>query len=360
MQIAILFNKPTLPPGHPDYKQESGVLESVTAIKAALIKRGHVVSAIGLGESIKPLLSEITTQRPDVVVNLCESFAGRSDGEAHVTAVLELLSVPYTGSPPECLALVRDKARTKWLLQGAGLPTAPFVRLQPGEPPPAEPLTNWLNQGPLFVKPAAEDASLGIGPDSVVVDWQSLERQVARIAANYGSVLVERFIDGREFNVGVITISHEGAPVQDSISASRRDAATCLPLAEIEFRTGDELRWPIVTYDGKWSLESRDCIDTPVRCPAVVEPGLAESIRATAVAAFQVTGCRDYARVDLRVDRSGNIFILEVNANPDVGPTAGFSRALAAAGIPYAEFVERLVATAAERGADIPVCQRCD
>jgi D-alanine-D-alanine ligase len=348
MDVAILYNEPTLPPGHPDLGQEAGVLESVAAFEDALGDGGHDVRRLGVGDSVRGIVERLSDQRPQVIVNFCEAFAGQTVGEPHLAALFELLGVPYTGSPPECLALVRDKARTKWLLAGAGLPTAPFVLLRPGDPLPQQPLATWLATGRLFVKPADEDASLGISQESVVADWQALERQVERVSP-YGRVLVESYIDGREFNVGVIALGHVAESLRDSCSASRRDAAKCLPIAEIEFRTGSEMRWPIVTYDGKWSAGSAADRSTPVRCPADVDSELADRIREIALAAFRVTGCRDYARVDLRVDRAGDIFILEVNANPDVGPNAGLARALGAAGIEYREFALRLVETAAER-----------
>jgi D-alanine-D-alanine ligase len=333
VDVVILFNEPTLAREHPDFAQEAGVLESVAAFERALSSPGHRVRQIGITDSVATVIEGIIAKRPDVIVNLCEGFGGHTGGEAHWAGLLELLGVPYTGSPPECLALVRDKARTKWLLSGAGLSTAPFVCVQPGERLPRQPLSAWLNKGPLFVKPASEDASLGIGTESVVTDWPALERQVETVAARYGAVLIETYIDGREFNVGVI----ESPEIQ------------CLPLAEIEFQVSDDLRWPIVTYQGKWASGSAADRATPVRCPAEVEPALADSIRAVALAAYRVTGCRDYARVDLRVDRSGNIFILEVNANPDAGPNAGLARMLRAAGIEYDSLVERLVAIAAAR-----------
>jgi D-alanine-D-alanine ligase len=333
LDIAILFNEPTLPPDHADYDQEAGVLESVAAFECALSSAGHRVRQIGITDSVAPVIEGISPKRPNVIVNLCEGFGGHTGGEAHLASLLELLGVPYTGSPPECLALVRDKPRTKWLLRGAGLPTAPFVQVAPGELLPREPLVNWLANSPLFVKPAAEDASLGIGPESVVTDWPALERQVETVAARYGAMLIEPYIDGREFNVGVIELPE----------------LQCLPLAEIEFQASGDLRWPIVTYDGKWAAGSADDRATPVRCPAEVEQGLADAIRGAALTAYRVTGCRDYARIDFRVDRFGNIFILEVNANPDAGPRAGLARMLRAAGIGYDSFVERLVATAAAR-----------
>jgi D-alanine-D-alanine ligase len=343
MHVAILYNEPVLPPEHGDFQQEAGVLESVAAFEAAFVGAGHDIWRLGVGDSVQAVIERLSDQRPQVIVNFCEAFAGRTACEPHLAAVLELLGIPYTGSPPECLALVRDKARTKWLLAGAGLPTAPFVLLRPGDSLPQQPLSTWLANGRLFVKPAAEDASLGISQESVVADWQALERQVERVS-QYGRVLVEPYLDGREFNVGVIALPD----------------LECLPLAEIEFHTGSNMPWPIVTYEGKWAAGTAADRATPVRCPADVDGALADRIRKTSLAAFRITGCRDYARVDLRVDRAGDIFILEVNANPDAGPQAGLARALEAGGIEYREFAERLVAIAAARDLHSGERQACD
>ena len=366
MDVAILYNEPVLPPEHGDFQQEAGVLESVAAFEGALGGSGHEVWRLGVGNSVQAVLERLSHRRPQVIVNFCEAFAGQTVGEPHLAALFELLAIPYTGSPPECLALVRDKARTKWLLAGAGLPTAPFVLLTPGDPLPKQPLATWLANGRLFVKPAAEDASLGISQESVVSNWPALERQIEHVS-KYGNVLVEPYIDGREFNIGVIALIKGFRTLfpprtdEDATASHKKNSSDplfvplpeleCLPLAEIEFRTGSDTRWPIVTYDGKWSAGSAADRATPVRCPADVDGALADRIRKTALAAFRITGCRDYARVDLRVDRAGNIFILEVNANPDAGPNAGLARALGAAGIEYRDFVLQLVATAAARDA---------
>ncbi len=190
-----------------------------------------------------------------------------------------------------------------------------------------------LALGPVIVKPAHEDASLGIGPQSVVSDRAALEEQIALVQSVYGPVLVERFIAGREFNAAVLATPEP----------------RLLPLAEIEFAAELTERERLVTYAAKWNCGSVADLATAPRCPARVEPVLAERIAAIALSAFEVTGCRDYARVDMRVADDGGIYILEINGNPDIGPSAGFARALRAAGIEYAEFVERLVRTAAER-----------
>jgi D-alanine-D-alanine ligase len=335
VRITILYNRPALPPDDPEYEQQAGVLESVEAFHDALVAAGHTVDEFGLADSLSELIGYASRNRPDTIVNFCEEFGGTTAGEIHVAALLEALRIPYTGSPPECLALSRDKARTKWLLAGAGLSTAPFVRVERNGALPERQLSEWLAEAPLFVKPASEDASLGVDHDSVVSDWPALRRQISATTERFGAALVERYIDGREFNIGVIALPDLEA----------------LPLAEIEFQTGSgTLRWPIVTYQGKWDIEGIEDRATPTRCPANVDTALAIAIRSAAIGAFQLLGCRDYARVDLRVDHDGSVFILEVNANPDAGPRAGFAKALRAAGIEYGQFAERLVQTAAARG----------
>ncbi|HEX3997259.1 MAG TPA: hypothetical protein VHX65_01795 [Pirellulales bacterium] len=334
MEIIILYNQPARSPGHPAYDQEAGVLESVAAFRSALLAAGHAVGEFALADSLSDLIDAVESRRPDVIVNFCEEFGGTTAGEIYVAGLLETFKIPYTGSPPECLALGRDKARAKWLMSGAGLPTAPFVRVGRDEPLPAKQLMDWLAEGPLFVKPASEDASLGIDHDSVATDWPAVERQTAMITDGFGAALIERYIDGREFNIGVVALPEPRV----------------LPLAEIEFQLGGPLRWPIVTYQGKWDMEGVEDRATQARCPAEVEPALGQVIADAARRAFCLLGCRDYARVDMRVDRAGRIFVLEVNANPDAGPRAGLAKALRAGGIEYDDFVCRVVDTAAKRG----------
>ena len=119
----------------------------------------------------------------DVVFNLFEGFGGVGRGEAHIAGLVELLGYPITGSPPDCLALVRDKARTKWLLAGAGLPTPEF-RLVPADGPlDAGQFASLLAGGPAIVKPAHEDASQGIENESIVSELASLLRRVERVRA---------------------------------------------------------------------------------------------------------------------------------------------------------------------------------
>lgn len=333
MRILVVYNAPLLDSEHPNYAQEAGVLESVEAVAEALASRGHVVERLALARDVEPLVRLARgAARPDVVVNFCEGFAGRTDLEPHAAGLLDLLGLPYTGSPAEALAVARDKGRTKLLLAGAGLPTPEFEVIDIGGQP-SKAMRARLVTGPLFVKPAAEDASLGIGPESVVQSAAELIARVAEIHRRYGAALVERFIAGREFNTSVC----------------ESPEPRVLPLAEVNFDRAASGGWGIVTYDAKWTPESAAWVGTPVTCPADIDERLAARLREVSLAAFRLVGCRDYARVDLRVDAAGKPYILEVNANPDIAPTAGFARSLAAAGTSYADFCERLVMNALAR-----------
>ncbi len=332
LDVLMLYNEPGLPPDDPDYASAAGVLDSVAAAQAALAAAGHPIRQLPVGQLPRLLAELIECPAPQVVFNLFEGFGGVGRGEAVVAGLIEQLGYPLTGSPAACLELVRDKARTKWLLAGAGLSTAPFELLLPGRVPAAERLRQLLAAGPVIVKPAQEDASLGIGPESVVADERALATQIDRVAARYGGVLVEQFIAGREFNAAILALPEP----------------MLLPLAEIEFDERLSARERLVTYSAKWDTGGAADLATRPRCPAEMHPELAERIGAAALGAFRATGCRHYARVDLRVDRQENVYILEVNGNPDIGPEAGFARALGAAGIAYGDFVEQMVRSAVE------------
>jgi D-alanine-D-alanine ligase len=332
LDVVLLYNRPSLPPEHPDYASEAGVLEAVEAAEKVLTAAGHRLTLLGVGPSPDELVDRLRSVGPQVVFNLCEGLHGGGSGEAQVAGIVELLGIPLTGSPSSALALVRDKARTKWLLSGAGLPTADFCLVPSGAQPDRERLAQLLSGGAVIVKPAQEDASLGIGSGSVLTDLAALEDRI-RSVARYGDVLVERFIAGREFNAGIV-----GWP-----------QPRLLPLAEIEFDPALASHERLVTYEAKWSPGSPADRATAPRCPANVSTELAERLGAAALGAFLATNCRDYARVDLRVDERGEVFILEVNGNPDISPSAGLARAIASAGESYEQFICRLVEQAWSR-----------
>jgi D-alanine-D-alanine ligase len=218
---------------------------------------------------------------------------------------------------------------TKHLFQGAGLPTPRFFAVEGGPAPDCR--LEW----PVIVKPATQDASVGLDQGSVVTDQERLRERVGALLHTYGPpVLVEEFIRGRELNVALIE-----AP-----------DLRILPISEVLFVDEDPAYWPIVTYDAKWKPGSRDYEATPARYPAEVQPELAERLAALAQQAFRLLGCRDYARVDFRVRPSGKPYLLEVNPNPDFNPTAGLAGGLGSAGLTHAQFTVDLVRNALARG----------
>jgi D-alanine-D-alanine ligase len=326
-RVVILFNEPVLPPGHPDGESEHEILFTADAVHEVLSGAGYDVHRLPVARDPYALVSGLRRLRPDVVFNLFEGLADFGHTEAHVAGVLEWSGLPFTGSPFQTLSLARSKHLTKHLLQGAGLPTPEFFVV--GESPAPPCALEW----PVIVKPALEDASVGLDQGSVVTTQHDLNERVALLLDAYGPpVLVEQFIRGRELNVSVIE-----AP-----------DLLVLPPSEILFTATDPDYWPIVTYDAKWKPGSRDYEATPPRYPAEVTPRLREKLETLARRAFRLLGCRDYARVDFRV-RAGKAYILEVNPNPDFSPTAGLAGGLISAGLTHAGFTVRLVEAALAR-----------
>lgn len=328
-RVAVLYNAPVLPADHPDHASEAGVVAVARSVSEALKAHGFRPFALAARPPAQRLVRSLVRKKPDVVFNLVEGFGGHSGGEALVTSLLEMLELPYTGCPPEAQGLCRSKGRTKGLLRGSGLPTAPSWVFEPGDPLPIEP---W--PGHVIVKPDCEDASLGIDQGSVVVTPLSLPFRIDKVREAHGPrVIVEQYLPGPEYNVGVVALPIPAA----------------LPVAEIVYRPS-EGRWPILTYAAKWDVGSAEDVESRPRCPAEIDPGLAHRLGKLAEAAFRACGCRDYARVDFRLDPSGQPMILEVNPNPDLDPGAGVARAIAASGREWPEFVASLARRALGRG----------
>jgi len=326
MKIAICYNKvpPRLRKGEAtDRISEVGSADEAKAVQRALRSLGHEPILLAVGADIAKFIVALRKAKPALVFNLCEGFWGDSAKEMHMAALLELLGLPYAGSGPVCLGLTQDKARTKDLLTRHQLKTPPYLVVETGKPIGKHDLTY-----PLIVKPHCEDASLGITSESIVANETALKARVTYIHDTYRqSALVEEFIDGREINAAIL-------------------GSTPLPLAEIKFCPG--LIHPIVTYDGKWLEESQEYRDTVPVCPALLDIQKEKRIKEVALSAFHLLDCRDYARVDIRL-RDGQPYILEINANPDISPSAGLARAAAADGYAFPQLIESILAMALTR-----------
>jgi D-alanine-D-alanine ligase len=327
-RVLVLHNQPVLPVGHPDYESEREVLDNVEAVSSALTAAGFPVTRLGVGHDPEGLLAGLKQHRPDVVFNLFEGMGDHNLTEAYVAGMLEWLRLPFTGCPFQSIVLARSKHLTKLLFQGEGLPTAPFFV------PEALPIRTCPVAFPAIVKPAQQDCSIGVEQGSVVTDLDGLNRRVAHVVEQFGPpVLVEEFILGRELTVALVE-----AP-----------ELRLLPITEAVFPAAKPGYWPILSYDAKWSFQSREYQITDYHFKAELTPALAEQIDTYARKAFRLLGARDYARVDFRV-RDGLAYVLELNPNPDFAPDRALSNNLWEGGIPHAEFTVQLVRNALARG----------
>ena len=266
-----------------------------------------------------------------VVCNLLEAPPGRPELHAAATAALELLGLRFTGSPAAALWLTTDKVATRALLASCGLPVAAGGRLDPRDP-------SLLSRvpPPWILKPAWEDASVGLEGDAVCnTPTQALERARALAARFPGQpVLLEHFLPGREFNVSMLAV--EGG-------------VDTLPVAEIAFVDFPAGMPALVGYEAKWVSGSFEETHTVRRFPGSGDAPLLTRICALAVAAWEACGLSGYGRVDLRLDEAGLPVILEVNTNPCLSKDAGFMAAAGRTGLDAGEVVRRIVEAALPR-----------
>jgi D-alanine-D-alanine ligase len=318
------------------------VAEEVEQIVESVRDGGYEVKAVNIRDSFDTLLETVKAERPDVVLNLVEWFHDDLEHETHVPAMFELLDQSYTGNRPLALSLCQKKPQAKALLAAAGLPVPRgiVVDLTQGKAPAELPL-----RYPLIVKPAFDDASGGIDAGSVVRDRAALDARVRLVVGEHKMpALVEEFIEGREIHCAILG----------------NDPPTPLPLYEMQFKEGavdnDGRPLPnIITYRAKWDPYSRDHYAMQSKCPVDdLAPEVVNKIQDVAVRAYRVLGCRDYARVDMRLDPSGEPFILEVNPNPDLADGCAFAQCVRASGRTYAQALQEIVGYALERAHSKP------
>ncbi|HEX6536011.1 MAG TPA: hypothetical protein VF041_15550 [Gemmatimonadaceae bacterium] len=308
MKIALLFDGASALGKTPDVL----ILDTIEAIEGVLVAEGNQVTRVPVMPDGR-WVERVRRGKLDLVVNLCEGIDGVAALEPSVISVLEVIGVPFTGGSSWTTSLCLRKHVVNAILERAGLPVPRFGVVRPGG---AIPTVGF----PAICKPAAEDASIGVEQRSVVRTVRALAARVEAMHERWDELLVQRYIDGREVNVGIL-------------------GDTVLPISEIRFDDMPKGMWRIVSYRSKWEPGSDEDGGTVPQCPADLEPGLADELRRIALAAWQVVGGSGYGRVDLRIDRAGRPWILEVNANPDIAPDAGLARMARAAGMDYGALV---------------------
>jgi D-alanine-D-alanine ligase len=340
MRIGLAYNqKPdaTTLSDHPsDAFVEWDDASTITAVEQALRPFGDVIRL----EADTKFPRNLARARPDLVFNIAEGVSG-PNRESLVPAICELAAIPYTGSDPLTLGLALHKARAKEILAYHGVPTAPFAVIER----PAD-LDRLGLHFPLFVKPVAEGSSKGIFGDNVCRDAAQLRERVRFLLERYAQpVLVESYLPGDEYTVAIL---------------GNGDEARCLPIVELDFATLPDGAAPVYGFEAKWVWDTTEQPLAIFHCPARVPASLAREIERAALDAFRALGCRDWCRVDVRIDRFGVPNVVELNPlpgiNPDPAMNSCFPKAARTAGISYEALIQQIVRLAWRRinGLDLP------
>src|SRR5438034_753372 len=299
LHIAIVYNAYTA--GTPDLPEDrasmADLVRQIRHIARTLRRQRHTVTVLPLAHDLFAFQRKLRRLRPDVVFNLYDDVVHGALYDMRLAALVRMMSFPITGCPALALGLTRYKFMSASVLAGAGIPIPPNSALL--ETVRAVDQHKW--QFPIIVQPSQEHAGVGLDRESVVHSKKALRLKVREILTGYNQpALAQRFLTGREFNVGII-------------GGSR---LRVLPLAEVNYATLPAEIPPIMSYAAKWIETSTEYQNTKVICPAEVEAELAERIRQVALRAFRAIGGRGYGRVDMRLDDLNNPYVLEVNCNP--------------------------------------------
>ena len=301
----------------------------VDQVASALRKQKHRVSIFGVHDDLRKFVSGISRRQPDLVFNLAETFGDSLNGDSGVAAVLDLLGIHYTGGGPGELYLRQDKGLAKKVLAFDGVQYPHFAIF--GKDSDLE-SAGKLHM-PLFVKPLTADASIGIDGESLVRDAISMMKRIVMIHEKVGdSALVEEYIEGREFYVGVL--------------GNREPIA--FPPVEMDFSGLPDGLPHIAGTKAKWKKNSVEYKGTK-SVLADVPDELRAKLQKAALDAYRALRVRDYGRVDLRLTDTGEIYVIEVNASCYLEENSELAMGAKAAGIEFPELVQRIVDLAVER-----------
>jgi len=287
---------------------------------------------LNIKDNLQLLLSTLEEKKPDVIFNFVEIYKDNPRYEMNVVGMYELLGIPYTGAPALSLANCQNKILAKRLLSSSGIRIPKFFIV-------TEKFSRYTHKlkYPFLVKPPFEDASVGIENESIVTNSKQLRGRIDYVLKYFAPpVLVEEFIEGRELNVAVM--------------GDRR--LRVLPISEIDFSEMPDHLHNIVSYQAKWDPHHESYHKTIPICPAPLPKNIERKAKEIAFKAFKVMGCRDYARVDMRLSKENKLYVLEVNPNPDLTEGAGFMRSAEHAGMTYGQALKRIVKYALSRNSN--------
>ena len=271
--------------------------------------------------------------KPDIVFNIAEGTNGLSR-ESQIPAMLEMLQIPFTASDSLTLGICLDKSRTKEILTYHKIPNAKFQIINS-----LDEIVQTEFEFPLIVKPVSEGSSKGIFSSSFVKNYDELTNEITRINTKYNQpALIEEYLPGREFTVALL---------------GNGDETVVLPIIEIKFEDFPKDIVPLYSYEAKWILDTKENVFDVFECPAKLDKQLEEQIKETALKTFKVLRCKDWSRIDIRLDKNGIPNIIEINPLPGIMPdpneNSSFPKAARAAGMDYNQMIQSVLFAAAKR-----------
>ncbi|UCC82622.1 MAG: ATP-grasp domain-containing protein [Gemmatimonadota bacterium] len=319
---------PSTLPFEPEYPVHvPTVREEYGEVARALRRSGYRARAVNLENDLRRLERVLKRNRPDVIFNLVEFFHDDAGLEAAIAGMYDVYRIAYTGAAPFALSLCQDKGLTKRVLQDHRVPTPRFkVFYEPKLP------KRLGLRYPIIVKPVWEDASAGVSRDSVFYEPERLEERVGHVYREYGAIIIEEFIEGRELHVSVWG----------------NDPPEVLPPVEFDFSELPPEYPPIITYSAKWNPLSEVYHKVHTICPAPLPERLLRRVEDVAIRAYRATECRDYARLDIRL-KGDKPYVLEVNPNPDLTEGVSFMDSAEQAGYSFDAALAQIVELAGER-----------
>jgi len=328
MRVGLVYNlKEEDEPPQSDLYAEYDSEETISAMENALLKNHDVVRI----EADENMFEKLKSAELDIVFNVAEGTNGPAR-ESQVPCVLDMLSIPYTGSDPITLAICLDKARAKEILHFYNIPTPRFEIFYNSK--------QKLNslEFPVIVKPLREGSSKGIRNNSVVHSKEELEKVVYNCITVYNQpALVEEYLTGREFTCALLG----NGKVQ------------VLPIVEMVFNNLPKDANPIYSFEAKWVWDTPDHPVEIFECPADIPASLEKKIRTICIKAYRILNIRDWCRIDLRLDKEEIPNILELNPIPGILPkpeeNSCFPKAARASGIDYDELINRVLKIASKR-----------
>jgi len=325
LRILVLMHEDLVPPEQHNGQDPKQVeWKTEFDVVSTLRKLGHDVKPLGVKSDLGVIRTAVEEWKPHIAFNLLEEFDGVAIYDQNVVSYLELLRVPYTGCNPRGLMLARDKVLSKKLFSFHRIPFPDFMVVPQGR---MVKRPRWLSF-PLIVKSATEEASLGISQASIVQEDDKLKERVAFIHQSVGTgALIERYIEGRELYVGVLGNGHlQVLPVWELMMDKLPDDARRIATERVKWSR---------KYQDKYGITSREAKNLP--------EGKAEQVQHLAKRVYRVLGLSGYARIDMRMDGEGRLYVLEANPNPQIAQHEDFADSAEKADYPYKELLQELL-----------------